>query len=182
MNDWLFNIHTRERLTHEYIVPESKVHGPTWGPPGSCRPQMGPMLAPITLLSRVLTRDTWTNCCSVIHHTCMVFCEYTYPYALMRVRLNINGVVAIEIMTQNCDMILIPESSIYPLWRYPMETFSALLDICAGNSPVTSKPRQWRGALMFSLICAWTTGWVNNREAGDLRRHRTHYDVIVMIE
>ena len=29
---------------------------------------------------------------------------------------------------------------------------------------------QWRGALMFSLICAWINGWVNNREAGDLRR------------
>ena len=25
--------------------------GPTWGPPGSCRPQMGPMSAPWTLLS-----------------------------------------------------------------------------------------------------------------------------------
>ena len=41
-----------------------------------------------------------------------------------------------------------------------MKTFSAILAICAGNSPVT--------------------GWVNNREAGDLRRHRAHYDVIVM--
>ena len=40
---------------------------------------------------------------------------------------------------------------------------------------------QWRGALMFSLICVWINGWVNNREAGDLRRHRTHYDVIVML-
>ena len=40
---------------------------------------------------------------------------------------------------------------------------------------------QWRGALMFSLICAWIKGWVNNSEAGDLRRHRTHYDVIVMV-
>ena len=39
---------------------------------------------------------------------------------------------------------------------------------------------QWRGALMFSLICAWINAWVNNREAGDLRRHRTHYGVIVM--
>ena len=39
---------------------------------------------------------------------------------------------------------------------------------------------QWRGALMFSLICAWINRWVNNREAGDLRRHRFHYDVIVM--
>ena len=33
---------------------------------------------------------------------------------------------------------------------------------------------------MFSLICVWINGWVNNREAGDLRRHRGHYDVNVM--
>ena len=39
---------------------------------------------------------------------------------------------------------------------------------------------QCRGALMFSLICAWTNGWVNNRDAGDSRRHRGHYDVTVM--
>ena len=39
---------------------------------------------------------------------------------------------------------------------------------------------QWRGALMFSLIYAWTNSWVNNRDAGNLRRHRVHYDVIVM--
>ena len=46
------------------------------------------------------------------------------------------------------------------------------------NSPNTGK---WHGALMFSVICAWINSWVNNREAGDLRRHRAHYDVIVMI-
>ena len=40
---------------------------------------------------------------------------------------------------------------------------------------------QWRGALMFSLICAWINGWGNNGEAGDLRRYHTHYDVIVML-
>ena len=39
---------------------------------------------------------------------------------------------------------------------------------------------QWRGALMFTLICARINGWVNNCEAGDLRRNRAHYDVIVM--
>ena len=32
----------------------------------------------------------------------------------------------------------------------------------------------------FFFICAWINGWVNNREAGDLRRHRAHYDVIIM--
>ena len=48
--------------------------------------------------------------------------------------------------------------------------------------PVISPHKgQWRGALMFSLICVWMNGWVNNHEAGDLRRIRGHYDVIVMI-
>ena len=49
-------------------------------------------------------------------------------------------------------------------WRHQIETFSALLDICAGNSPVPGE----------------INGWVNNREAGDLRHHRAHYDVIVI--
>ena len=49
------------------------------------------------------------------------------------------------------------------------------------RSPVNSPHKgQWRGALMFSLICVWINGWVNNREAGDLRRYRAHYSVIVM--
>ena len=48
--------------------------------------------------------------------------------------------------------------------------------------PVNSPHKdQWRGALMFSLICVWINDWVNNRETGDLRRYRAHYDVIVMI-
>ena len=34
----------------------------------------------------------------------------------------------------------------------------------------------------FSLVCVWINGRVNNREAGDLRRYRAHYGVIVMIQ
>ena len=49
------------------------------------------------------------------------------------------------------------------------------------RSPVKSPHKgQWRGALMFSLICVWINGWVKNREAGGLRRYLAHYDVIVM--
>ena len=39
---------------------------------------------------------------------------------------------------------------------------------------------QWRGGLVFSLICVWINGRVNNREAGNLRLNRAHYDVTVM--
>ena len=50
------------------------------------------------------------------------------------------------------------------------------------RSPVASPYRgEWRGTLIFSLICAWTNGCANNRDAGDLRRHRAHYDVTVMV-
>ena len=68
-------------------------------------------------------------------------------------------------------------------WHHQMEAFSALLAFVWGihRSPVNFPHKgQWRGTLVFSLICAWTNDWVNNRKAGDLRRHHAHYDVTVM--
>ena len=64
-----------------------------------------------------------------------------------------------------------------------METFPRSWPFLRGvhRSPVNSADKgQWRGALMFSLLCARIYIWVNNREAGDLRCHRAHCDVIVM--
>ena len=47
--------------------------------------------------------------------------------------------------------------------------------------PVNSPHKgQRRGALVFSLICDWINSWVNNRDVGDLRRYRAHYDYIVL--
>ena len=77
-----------------------------------------------------------------------------------------------------------PSQLTHAWWRHQMETFSALLAICVGNSPVTSEfpaQRQWPGALIFSLICAWISGWVINGEAGVLRRNHAYYDVTVMV-
>ena len=62
-----------------------------------------------------------------------------------------------------------------------METFSALLTICAGNSPVIDEfpaKRPVTRSFDVSLIYAWINDWENNREAGELRRH---YDVTVML-
>ena len=64
-----------------------------------------------------------------------------------------------------------------------METFSALLALCAGNSPVTGKfPAQMAVTRSFDVFfdLRQHNGWVNNGEDGYLRRHRTHYDVTVM--
>ena len=59
-------------------------------------------------------------------------------------------------------------------WHHQMETISALLAICAGNSPVTGE---------FSTqkpVTRSFDGWVNNGEADDLRCSHAHYDVTVM--
>ena len=78
---------------------------------------------------------------------------------------------------------LYPWPSYYSWWRHQMENFSELLALCVGNSPLTGEfpsQRPAMGALMSSLICAWTNGWVNNRDADDLICHRAHYDINVM--
>ena len=50
------------------------------------------------------------------------------------------------------------------------------------RSTVNSRHRgQWRGASIFSLICVRINTWVNSREAGDLRRHRVHYDDMCLL-
>ena len=60
-----------------------------------------------------------------------------------------------------------------------METFSASLAFCEGNSPITGEfPSQRPVTQSFGVFFEQ---WVNNREAGGLRRHRAHYDVIVVI-
>ena len=77
------------------------------------------------------------------------------------------------------DEVRTPTSFLLSWWRHHMEALSALLAMCAGNSPVTGEyPQkgQRRGALLFSLICDWINAFVNTREAGDLRRHPAHYE------
>ena len=69
-------------------------------------------------------------------------------------------------------------------WCHKMEAFSAYWPFVRGihRSTVNSPHKgQWRGALIYSLICAWINGWVNNRDAGDLRRNCLNYDVTVML-
>ena len=69
-------------------------------------------------------------------------------------------------------------------WRHQMETFSALLAICAGNSPATGEfPKQRLVTRSFDVFLDLRLNkrLVNNREAVDLRCHGAHYDVIVMI-
>ena len=95
------------------------------------------------------------------------------------------------IFRETSDMrpvLFVNRQSIKTWWRISMmtssngNTFRVTGPLCGEFTGPGEFPHkgQWRGTLMFSLICVWINGWVNNREAGDLRRHRGHYDVNVM--
>ena len=85
------------------------------------------------------------------------------------------GVVSLPLADQ---WLLLPHDDV----RHQMETFSALLALCAGNSPVTIPHTKASDAELWCFLRStpWTNGWVNNRTAGDFRRHRAHYYVIVI--
>ena len=51
-SSYILHAITRVRM----VTQISRFMGPTWGPPGSCRPQMGPMVAPWTLISGQTSR------------------------------------------------------------------------------------------------------------------------------
>ena len=81
--------------------------------------------------------------------------------------------------TTRCEIFLITHDDVIK-WKHFPRYWPFVRGI--HRSPLNSPHKgQWRGALIFSLICVWINGWVNNREAGDLRRYRAHFDVTVMV-
>ena len=67
-------------------------------------------------------------------------------------------------------------------WRHQMEIFSALLALCAGNSPMTGEfpAQRASNAELWCFLWSVNKRWSNNREDGGLRRHRAHYDATIM--
>ena len=81
-------------------------------------------------------------------------------------------------------MVPAPTATMLTWWRHQMVTYPALLALCAGNSSVigefpAQRPVTWSFGVFF-FIYNWINGWVNNRDADDLRRNRVHYDVTVI--
>ena len=74
--------------------------------------------------------------------------------------------------SQHCSMMTSSHGTFSRYWPFVRGIHRSLVNSLHKD--------QWRRALMFTLISAWINGWVNNREAGDLRRNRGHYDVRVI--
>ena len=90
---------------------------------------------------------------------------------------------ATDLRPDNCVLMSVQHAKYDKTWwSHQMEAFSALLALYAGNSPVTDRfPTQSpvTRSIDVSLIFAWTNGWANNPDAGDLRSHRAHYVTVM---
>ena len=96
---------------------------------------------------------TWTFWCKRQHYYSETWCNGGWRTILSVIFWSL-GSLGHQLMW---FMVIGRKFSYCPWWRHQMETFSALLALCAGNSPVpVNSPHkgQWRGALMFSLISA----------------------------
>ena len=108
--------------------------------------------------------DDWENIYTLSYHHHQIGSMNYYP--LFRVRSWNNGVRCMSF----CILMTPSNGNIFhvngPLW---------------GESTCGFPHKgQWRRALIFSFICIWTNDWANNWVVSDLRRHRTHYDVIII--
>ena len=139
----------------------------------TCRPQMGPMLAPWTLLSGKYIHFIFDESPTV--QICFVFFVW----------------LCYQLFMDSCHLLThIHQGSLHRYgvdwahddiikWKHFLRYWPFVRGI--HRSPVNSPHKgQWCRALMFFFICTWINGWLYNGEAGDLRCHSAHYDVAEM--
>ena len=119
--------------------------------------------------------------------TCICICVYMYIIYIAKVRLLLL-VYSISLNAIQCTRWCTNYSNCFAYhdivikWKHFPRYWPFVRGI--HRWPVNSPHKgQWRGALMFSLICVWVNSRINNRKAGDLRRYSAHHcnDIIVMI-
>ena len=125
---------------------------------------------------------TWTNvdpslCLHMTSRGHSALFIQTYNWKKMKIYINFHKSLFMPYSKRKMMYMYIYSS----WWRHQTEFFFVLLALCEGNPQVNDgfpsyHKGQWRGALTFSLSCAWNNSWANNRDAGDWRRHCAHYD------
>ena len=141
----------------------------------------------------------WNSCVSAMggpiwHWTKMIGIGHSWPWTgLLATRVMCNDVpietgVTLDVGVPSSRLVDVIQASHWICHMYHMHEyhddvikwkhFPRNWPFVRVNSPHKC---QWRGALMFSLICVWINDSVNNRDAGDLRRYRAHHGVAVML-
>ena len=100
-----------------------------------------------------------------------VICLRLKPYLVVK--------IASDVLTVHCCQVCV-----LAMMLYFDSNFSEICEwwcmMTSSNGNIFRVTGRRRGDFIYPLICAWTKGWVNNRDAGDLKLHRDHYDVTVM--
>ena len=101
------------------------------------------------------TKKPWTHQISTLFKTTWVYRTWIFI-----------GMICRMCDCKNKDHMVSPHDDVIQWKHFPRYLpFVRGIHRSQENSPHQG---QWRGALMFSLICAWINGWVNDHEAGDL--------------
>ena len=136
--------------------------GPTWSPPGSCRPR-------------------WVPCCP--HEPCyqgfktdMIYCYSNLEPWLLGTKQHIFGC---HPHTYSLQTLYLSHDDIDKSKHIPRYlSFVRGIHRSPANSPHKG---QWYGAFTIFLVCSWRNGWDKNRDASDFRRHNARYDVSVIV-
>ena len=99
--------------------------------------------------------------------------EFLMKIVLCLINIGLNTCLSMGCMSCRVSMMTSSNGNLFLVTGHLCGEFT-------GHRWIPRPKGQRRGALMFSFICARINGWVNNREAGDSRRYRGHYDVTVM--
>ena len=98
---------------------------------------------------------------------------YIYIGVQSEIHILVDNVFLLKIYYIGCRDASFPHDGVIKRKHFPRYwLFVRVIHRSPVNSPC--------GTSKFSLICAWINGWINKRAAGDLRRHRAHYDVTVV--
>ena len=71
--------------------------------------------------------------------------------------------------------------NVYMMASWNGNIFRIIGPLCGGERSIPLTKASDAELWCFSLIYAWTTGWVNNQDAGDSGHHSTHYDISVIL-
>ena len=124
------------------------------------------------------THVSWPMPFQLTHFSMMILRMHVLYCMIILLGLGHEAIICALCMTKFLSNIILFHDDVIK-WKHFPRNWPFVRGI--HRSPVNSPHKgQRHGALMFSLICVWINDWVNNGEAGDLRRHRGHYDVIVM--
>ena len=155
--------------------------GPTWGPPGSCRPQMGPMLAPWTLLSGMTSwHGNVYNEIGSLHYNDVIMSTIASQITSLRIvystviRAQIKENIKVLRHWPLCGESPGPVNSPHkgPVTRkmFPFDDVIMVMRTTGNQLIAFTKSPGMRG-LMFTFMFAWISSPANCRYAYCLRRH-----------